>query len=162
MEYSRSVLADRGGMTRLFLGLLFCCWTGLSYGQSLDPNVALVESELDAYNEHFVARDFDGIATHFEVPAMFKTDPAVVATSHAEVAEFFRSFSLQEGYAYSRIERVDIQRLTESIYYVDFDFSRYNSADETLFEGSSLYLFGNATGSWKIFTLWTGDRKASR
>ena len=35
-------------------------------------------------------------------------------------------------------------------------------ADETLFEGSSLYLFGNATGSWKIFTLWTGDRKASR
>ena len=93
---------------------------------------------------------------------MFKIDPTVVATSHVEVAEFFRSLPLQEGYAYSRIERVEIQRVTESIHYLDFDFSRYNSADETLFEGNRLYLFGNDTGSWKIFPLWTGNRKAPR
>ena len=30
--------------------------------------------------------------------------------------------------------------------------------DELLYEGSSIYLYGKETGSWKIFFQWTGDR----
>ena len=76
-----------------------------------------------------------------------------------EVVEFFSSFPLQNGYAYSLIDQVEVHRLAEPIYYLDLDFSRYNSSDELLFEGSSLYFFSNETGSWKIFSLWTGDRE---
>ena len=146
---------------KIFSGALaLLIMASLSYGQSMDPNVERIRHELDAYINDFSSRDFDAMATHFEVPAVFKTNPPVIATTHEEVADFFRSFPLQEGYAYSRIDRVEIHRLNDSMYSTTFDFARYNSSDELLFEGSSLYIFSNEIGAWKIFTLWTGDREA--
>jgi hypothetical protein len=32
-------------------------------------------------------------------------------------------------------------------------------ADELLYEGSSIYLYGKETGIWKIFFHWTVDRE---
>ena len=146
-------------MKKFSSGLALIFLASLSYGQSTDSDAELIRNEFDAYHNDFVARDFDAIATHFQVPAMFKTTPNVIATTHEEVMEFFSSFPLQEGYAYSLIDQVEVHRLAEPIYYLDLDFSRYNSSDELLFEGSSLYFFSNETGSWKIFSLWTGDRE---
>ena len=50
-----------------------------------------------------------------------------------------------------RVNRIDIYRLADGVYYVDLDFTRYNTSDEILFEGRTLYFFGNETGSWKMF-----------
>jgi len=146
-------------MKELFSGIALMFLASFSYGQSTDPDAELVKNEFDAYFNDFNARDFDAIATHFQVPAMFKRTPDVIATTHEEVVEFFSSFPLQEGYAYSLMDHVEVHRLAESIYYLNLEFSRYNSSDELLFEGSSLYFFSDETGSWKIFTLWTGDRE---
>ena len=119
---------------------------------SADPNIELVRDEYEAYFNDFVARDFDAIASHFQVPTMNRRiTPAVVLSTQDEVSTFFESMPIQDGYAYSLMDRIDIYRLADSVYYVDLDFTRYNASDEILFEGRSLYFFGNETGSWKMF-----------
>ena len=77
--------------------------------------------------------------------------PAVVLSTGDEVSAFFESMPIQDGYAYSLMDRIDIYRLADGVYYVDLDFTRYNTSDEILFEGRTLYFFGNETGSWKMF-----------
>ena len=72
-------------MKKFSSGLALIFLISLSCGQSTDPNVELIRNELDAYFNDFVARDFDAIATHFQVPTMFKTVPNVIATTHEEV-----------------------------------------------------------------------------
>ena len=119
---------------------------------SADPNIELVRDEYEAYFNDFVARDFDAIASHFQFPTMNRlTTPAVVLSTQDEVSAFFESLPIQDGYSYSLMDRIDIYRLAEIVYYVDLDFTRYNTSDENLFEGRTLYFFGNETGSWKVF-----------
>ena len=121
--------------------------------QSADPNIELVREEYESYFNDFVARDFDAIASHFQVPTMNRgTTPAAVLSTQDEVSAFFRSMPIQDGYSYSLMDRIDIYRLAENVYYVDLDFTRYDTSDEILFEGRTLYFFGNETGSWKMFT----------
>jgi hypothetical protein len=62
---------------------------------------------------------------------------------------------IQEGYAYSTQDEVTIHRMSNSLYYLDLDFSRYNEQDELVFEGNSLYFFTNASGTWKIYSIWS-------
>ena len=121
--------------------------------QSADPNIELVREEYESYFNDFVARDFDAIASHFQVPTMNRTaSPAAVLSTQNEVSTFFESMPIQDGYSYSLMDRIGIYRLADSVYYVDLDFTRYNTSDEILFEGRTLYFFGNETGSWKMFT----------
>ena len=119
---------------------------------SEDPNIELVRDEYEAYFNDFVARDFDAIASHFQVPTMNRSiSPAVVLSTRDEVSAFFESMPIQDRYAYSLMDRIDIYRLADGVYYVDLDFTRYNTSDEILFEGRTLYFFGDETGSWKMF-----------
>jgi hypothetical protein len=64
---------------------------------------------------------------------------------------------IQEGYAYSTQDKVSIHQMSDSLYYLDLDFSRYNDADELVFYGNSLYFFTNASGVWEIYSIWTNS-----
>ena len=67
---------------------------------SEDPNIELVRDEYEAYFNDFVARDFDAIASHFQVPTMNRSiTPAVVLSTRDEVSAFFESMPIQDGYA---------------------------------------------------------------
>ena len=59
------------------------------------------------------------------------------------------------------MDRIDIYRLADGVYYVDLDFTRYNTSDEILFEGRTLYFFGNETGSWKMFAAAPGKETSN-
>ena len=141
------------GVIVLFSANLYCA-------QETDPNVALIQEEFEAYLRDFIARDAVSLATHFQFPSINKlVIPNSVFHTKEEIIKFWESFPLQDGYAYSTTDSLEIHRLSDPIYYLDLDYSRYNDADELLYEGSSIYLYGNETGSWKIFFQWTGDRK---
>ena len=139
-------------MKKLLIPFALFFVTSCAPEQSADPNIELVREEYEEYFNDFVARDFDAIASHFQVPTMNRTiTPAVVLSTQDEVSAFFESLPIQDGYSYSLMDRIDIYRLADSVYYVDLDFTRYNTSDENLFEGRTLYFFGNETGSWKVF-----------
>ncbi len=139
-------------MKKLLIPFALFFVTSCAPEQSADPNIELVREEFEAYFNDFVARDFDAIASHFQVPAMNRgTSPAVVLSTQDEASAFFESMPIQDGYAYSLMDRIDIYRLADSVYYVDLDFTRYSTSDQVLFEGRSLYFFGNETDAWKMF-----------
>jgi hypothetical protein len=79
------------------------------------------------------------------------TSPSSVFDTKEDIINFWESRTLQDGYAYSAADSLEIHRLSDPIYYLDFDYSHYNDADELLYEESSIYLYGKETDSWKIF-----------
>ena len=124
-----------------------------SAAQTNDENTELIRNVFDAYFDDFVARDFEGMASHHQAPLMII--PARVINSREDIVDFFRLMPIQEGYAYSTQDEVTIHRMSNSLYYLDLDFSRYNEQDGLVFEGSSLYFFTNASGDWKIYSKWS-------
>jgi hypothetical protein len=147
-------------MKQFLIGVILLFSANLSYAQEIDPNIELIQKEFEAYLEDFIARDAVELATHFQFPSINKAAiPNSVFHTKEEITEFWDSFPLQDGYAYSTVDNLEIHRLADPIYYLDLDYSRYNDNDELLYEGSSIYLYGDETGSWKIFFQWTGDRE---
>jgi len=147
-------------MKQILIGAIFLFSISLSYAEEIDPNIVLIQNSFDAFQKDFIARDAGALATHFQFPSLMQiTTPNSVFHTKEEITEYWDSFPLQDGYAYSTIDNLIIHRLSGPIYYADFDYSRYTDADELLYEGSSTYLYGNETGSWKIFFAWTGDRE---
>jgi len=69
--------------------------------------------------------------------------PSSVFDTKEDIINFWESRTLQDGYAYSATDSLEIHRLSDPIYYLGCDYSRYNDADELFYEGSSIYL------SWK-------------
>jgi len=134
--------------------------TSLSYAEEVDPNIALIQNSFEAYLKEWIARDATGLDTHFQFPSVNQlTSPSSVFDSKEDIINFWESRTLQDGYAYSATDSLEIHRLSDPIYYLDFDYSSYNDANELLYEGSSIYLYGKETGSWKIFFQWTGNRE---
>ena len=134
--------------------LLICLMiTTFSVAQTNDENTGLIRNVFDAYSDDFVARDFEGMASHYQAPLMII--PARVIDSREDIVDFFRLMPIQEGYAYSTQDEVTIHRMSNYLYYLDLDFSRYNEQDELVFEGDSLYFFTNASGTWKIYSIWS-------
>ena len=147
-------------MKQILIGAILLLAVSFSYAQEEDPNITLIQKNFDAFQKDFISRDADALATHFQFPSLMQiTTPDSVFHKKKEITEFWDSFPLQDGYAYSTIDNLIIHRLSGPIYYAGFDYSRYTDADELLYEGSSTYLYGNETGSWKIFFAWTGDRE---
>ena len=147
-------------MKQLLTGAILLFSISLSYAEEVDPNIALIQNGFEAYLKDFIARDATGRATHFQFPSLIQvTTPDSVFHTKEEITKYWESFPLQDGYAYSTTDSLEIYRLSGPIYYLDLDYSRYNDADELLYEGSSIYLYGKETGSWKIFFQWTGDRE---
>jgi len=127
--------------------------TTFSSAQTNDEDTELIRNVFDAYFDDFVARDFEGMASHYQSPLMIV--PTRTIESREGIVDFFRLMPIQEGYAYSTQDEATIHRMSDALYYLDLDFSRYNEEDELVFEGNSLYFFTNASGAWKIYSIWS-------
>ena len=77
----------------------------------------------------------------------------MVSDTTEEIAQRFKEFmaNIQDGYKYSVIDRLDVTKIADSLYYADADYSRFNSKDEVIYQGRSIYFFSNAGGAWKMF-----------
>jgi len=131
-----------------------------------DPNVQQIEEAYMAYVQAYIDNDFEGIAAQFQVPVMRRSSssngvtPTRIAATVDELIESYKSdkANIQEGYEYSTIDRLDVHKIASNVYYTDVDFTRYNGQDEIIFEGRSLYYWGNDDGSWKMFAMGPAAR----
>ena len=60
--------------------------------------------------------------------------------------------NIQAGYSYSTIDSINISKIN-GIYTADVIYSRFNSDDEKLFTGNTLYEFRETPKGWKMFSL---------
>ena len=138
---------------RLFFGLSSLVIATFSTAQNTQEDVELIRGVFDAYFDDFISRDFEGMASHYQAPLMII--PTRTINSREGIVDFFRQMPIQEGYAYSTQDEVTIRRMSDSLYYLDLAFSRFNEDDKIVFEGNSLYFFTNASGDWKIYSIWS-------
>ena len=123
-------------------------------GHHEDSNVAQIKAVYREYVDDVVKRDFNAIASHFQAPVMHRSAQGImVSDTTEEIAQRFKEFmaNIQDGYKYSIIDRLDVTKIADSLYYADADYSRFNSKDEVIYQGRSIYFFSNAGGAWKMF-----------
>ena len=123
-------------------------------GHHEDPNVAEIKAVYRAYVDDFVKKDFNAIASHFQAPMMQRSaQGTMVSDTTEEIAQRFKEFmaNIQDGYKYSIIDRLDVTKIADSLYYADADFTRFNARDEVIYQGRSIYFFSNRDGAWKMF-----------
>lgn len=115
------------------LALLFSCVT--SYAQETEQEIVdAITAEFMGYFEDFVARDFDGIATHFQLPALLNSQ---IGTSYDEIARIFEEMPIQDGYKYSTVDSLEVNKLNNVVYVINLSFRRFNASDEVIFQGTS-------------------------
>ena len=75
----------------------------------------------------------------------------MVSDTTEDIAQRFKEFmaNIQDGYKYSIIDRLDVTKIADSLYYADY--SRFNSKDEVLYQGRSIYFFSDTDSAWKMF-----------
>ena len=73
------------------------------------------------------------------------------------VEDFYKNAPLQEGYAYSTLDSIEIQRLTADVYYVETKFTRLGLTGTSSFPGNT-YLYTMDSGDWKIFATMGHER----
>ena len=105
------------------------------------------------YVDDFIKNDFEKIASHFDPPVNFK-DLDKVAFNKSEVEDVYRDMkeNIQEGYSYSTIDSININKI-DGIYTADVIYSRFNNDDEKLYTGNTLYEFRETPEGWKMFSL---------
>ena len=138
---------------RLLFGLGSLMIATFSVAQNTEEDIKLIRDVFDSYFDDFVSRDFEGMASHYQAPLMII--PTRTINGRAGIVDFFRQMPIQAGYSYSTQDEVTIHRMSDSLYYLDLEFSRYNKDDEIVFQGNSLYFFTNASGDWKIYGVWS-------
>ena len=127
-----------------------------------DPNVEEIKATYQAYVDDFIKRDFNAIATHFQAPMMQRSaEGMIVSDTTEDIAQRYKQYmdNIQDGYKYSTIDRLDVTKVADSLYYADADFTRFNSKDEVIYQGRSIYFFNNSDGAWKMFSMEEGERK---
>ena len=123
-------------------------------GHHEDSNVAQTKAVYREYVDDVVKRDFNAIASHFQAPVMHRSAQGImVSDTTEEIAQRFKEFmaDIQVGYKYSIIDRLDVTKIADSLYYADADYSRFNSKDELIYQGRSIYFFSGIDGAWKMF-----------
>jgi len=113
-----------------------------------------IESIYADYIEDFINNDFDGMVSHFQAPTMVRfLDESTVLETTEIIKDFFRDMksTIQEGYAYTKVDKIEVKKATNSIYFADVNFSRYNRNDELLMAGHTVYFFNNQGGPWRMF-----------
>ena len=108
------------------------------------------------YIEDFINNDFDGLVGYFQTPTMIRlSEKSTVLETEEVIKDFFRDMksTIQKGYAYTKVDKIEVIKATESIYFADVNFSRYDKNDELLIEGHMAYFFNNKSGSWQMFYL---------
>ena len=149
-------------MNKLLTTITLLCFSVAANAQESEAEIIeSIRAEYMEYVDDFIARDFQAVATHFQVPAMFRAPSLTVATSHQEISQRYANNPIQDGYEYSTIDRLDVYKLSEEVYYADVDFTRYNESDEVIFQSRSIYFFSQDTGSWKMFYMNGPETKRS-
>ena len=121
-----------------------------------DPNVAEIKAVYRSYVDHFINKDYQGIPKHFQAPLVQRNAQGTMVSEDASaISRTYKNYmdNIQDGYKYSKIDRLDVTSITESLYYADVDLSRFNNKDEVLYQGRSIYFFSNKDGAWKIFAM---------
>ena len=123
-------------------------------GHHEDSNVAQIKAVYREYVDDVVKRDFNAFASHFQAPVMHRSAQRImVSDTTEEIAQRFKEFmaNIQDGYKYSIIDRLDVTKIADSLYYADADYSGFNSKDELIYQGRSIYFFSGIDGAWKMF-----------
>ena len=144
---------DNWIMKKLLMTLALLTLSFHSHAQEIDSVTVEIEAAYQKYFSDFISRDNSAIASNFQVPAMLgvRSQSYMIAKTVAEVEEFFKNAPIQEGYAYSTLESIEVQQLKPNVYSVDTEFSRIGQIGDILFRGKATYLYSNDTGEWKIF-----------
>ena len=143
------------------LFLLFVSTPALANQNSASPE-ALIEAKYRQYIRDFIARDYEAIASHFNPPIQSTdSEGSVVLQNTEQIKRMFQNAmaNIQKGYSYSEVDSIDIQPLSRSTYAASVSFTRYNTKDEAIFQGRSIYLFGNQSGEWKMFSMIQAERE---
>ena len=130
--------------------------------QNIPTPQVLIEAEYRQYIRDFIAKDYEAIASHFNPPIQrTNSEGSVVLQTKGELIRMFQSMmkNIHKGYSYSEVDSIDIQALSRSAYAANVSFTRYNAKDEAIFEGRSIYLFGNQSGEWKMFSMIQAERE---
>ncbi len=144
-----------------FLLMILVTATAVADQNSVSPE-ALIEAEYRQYIRDFIAKDYEAIASHFNPPIQRTNfEGSVVFQNTEQIKRMYQNVmaNIQKGYSYSEIDSMDIQSLSLSTYAASVSFTRYNAADEAIFEGRSIYLFGNQSGKWKMFSMIEAERE---
>ena len=125
----------------------------LIYNESSFKDSKDIEEVYRNYVDDFIENDFEKIASHFDPPVNF-INLDIVALNKSEVEDVYRDMkeNIQEGYSYSTIDSINISKIN-GIYTADVIYSRFNSDDEKLFTGNTLYEFRETPKGWKMFSL---------
>ena len=94
-------------------------------GHHEDPNVEEIKAVYRAYVDDFVKKDFNAIASHFQAPMRQRSaQGTMVSDTTEEIAQRFKEFmaNIQDGYKYSIIDRLDVTKIADSLYYADADY----------------------------------------
>jgi ketosteroid isomerase-like protein len=144
----------------IFLSFLI---SATAFAGQYDPSPqVLIEAEYREYLSDFVAKDYKAIASHFNPPIQrTNSEGSLVLQTKEEIVSMYQSMmrNIQEGYRYSEIDSMDIQAMSSDTYAADVSFTRYNADDEIIFKGRSIYLFGNQSGEWKMFSMIQAARE---
>ena len=144
-----------------FLLMLLVSATALASQNSVSPE-ALIEAEYRQYIRDFIAKDYEAIASHFNPPIQRTNfEGSVVLQNTEQIKRMYQNVmaNIQKGYSYSEVDSIDIQPLSRSTYAASVSFTRYNTRDEAIFQGRSIYLFGNQSGEWKMFSMIQAERE---
>ena len=122
-------------------------------------NKMQIEYAYRQYVDDFIENDFDAIASHFQPPVNFNTFGSI-AINNEEVMNQYKDMkaNIQEGYAYSIIDDIEIHGMENNKYLVCTDYSRYNEKDERLFAGRTHYLYIPTSNGWKMNSLERKER----
>jgi ketosteroid isomerase-like protein len=126
----------------------------ISFPVTLFAQEAEIENEYNGYLKDFMIFDFEGIASHFTPPVMFVGSSTSVMQDENAIKSYYRGMkaNIQAGYAYSK-SNLEINQVTDKIYCLTNTFTRHNSSDEVLFEGTSYNFFKKTESGWKMFLM---------
>ena len=126
----------------------------VSFPVILFAQEAEIENEYNGYTEDFMIFDFEGIASHFTPPVMFIGPSTSVMQDENAIISYYQAMkeNIQAGYAYSK-SNIEINQVTDKIFCLINTFTRHNSSDEVLFEGTSYNFFKETESGWKIFLM---------
>ena len=119
-----------------------------------------IDSSYRQYVQDFINNDFEAIASHFVPPVDFKLYNLTAETNEDVINQYIKmKANIQQGYAYSLIDQIEILKTNDNNFLLCSDYSRYNSNNQLLFQGRTHYIYVYVPNvGWKMNSLDSKDR----
>ena len=119
-----------------------------------------IDSSYRQYVQDFINNDFEAIASHFVPPVDFKLYNLTAETNEDVINQYIKmKANIQQGYAYSLIDQIEILKTNDNNFLLCSDYSRYNSNNQLLFQGRTHYVYVYVPDvGWKMNSLDSKDR----